>query len=70
MLLINLVLQSSGYKHWHEDVRPDTTPLEAGMAWLVNAKLKTGVDFLGRDALLAQKKSGIKKRLVCLKVKR
>ena len=50
-------------------MRPDTTPLEAGMAWLVNAKLKKGTDFLGRDALLKQKKEGIKKRLVCLKVK-
>ncbi|XP_063689445.1 sarcosine dehydrogenase, mitochondrial-like [Bolinopsis microptera] len=65
---IDSLSSEKGYKHWHEDVRPDTTPLEAGMAWLVNSKLKTGVDFLGRDALLAQKKSGIKKRLVCLKV--
>merc|ERR1719265_405186 len=39
------------------------------MAWLVNAKLKSGTDFLGRSALIKQKENGIKKRLVCLKVK-
>ena len=33
----------------------DTTPLEAGLGWVV--KLDKG-DFIGRDALLAQKARG------------
>ena len=38
-----------------------TTPLEAGLDWVV--KLEKG-DFLGRDALLAQRERGIGRRLV------
>mmetsp|Transcript_58774 Transcript_58774/g.120227 ORF Transcript_58774/g.120227 Transcript_58774/m.120227 type:complete len:913 (+) Transcript_58774:43-2781(+) len=53
-----------GYKHWHEDVRMDDTPLEAGLGWAV--KLKTDVDFCGREALEAQKEHGVRKRLICL----
>ncbi len=42
-----------------------TSPLEAGLGWSV--KLEKG-DFLGRDALVRQKESGVSKKLVCLKV--
>lgn len=42
------------------DVTDDTTPLEAGLGWVV--KFKKG-DFIGREALLAQRKSGLKRRL-------
>lgn len=53
-----------GYKHWHEDVRMDDTPLEAGLGWL--CKFKTDIDFCGRAALEKQKADGVKKRLICL----
>ena len=43
------------------DLDDDHTPLEAGLGWAV--KLDKG-DFLGRDALLAQKASGIERQLV------
>lgn len=42
-----------------------TTPLEAGLDWVV--KLDQG-EFLGRDALLAQRQSGPKKKLIGLEV--
>jgi aminomethyltransferase len=43
------------------DIDDTTTPLEAGLAWLV--KLGKG-DFVGRDALVAQKERGLSRRLV------
>lgn len=51
-----------GYRHWHADVRPDDTPLEAGLAF--TCKLKTDTDFLGREAIEEQKRAGITKKLV------
>jgi aminomethyltransferase len=43
------------------DIDETTTPLEAGLGWLV--KFKKG-DFLGREALLKQKEEGIRRKLV------
>ncbi|XP_063288980.1 sarcosine dehydrogenase, mitochondrial isoform X1 [Pelobates fuscus] len=51
-----------GYRHWHADLRPDDTPLEAGLAF--TCKLKSNIPFLGREALEKQKAEGIRKRLV------
>lgn len=53
-----------GYKHWHGDIRPDDTPLEAGLAF--TCKLKTGTPFLGRNALEKQRAEGIKRKLITL----
>ncbi|XP_037793833.1 sarcosine dehydrogenase, mitochondrial-like [Penaeus monodon] len=53
-----------GYRHWHADVRPDDTPLEAGLAF--TCKLKTDTNFLGRQAIERQKAEGIRKKLVTL----
>uniref|UniRef100_A0A8C6JPK1 Uncharacterized protein n=1 Tax=Melopsittacus undulatus TaxID=13146 RepID=A0A8C6JPK1_MELUD len=52
-----------GYRHWHADLRPDDTPLEAGLAF--TCKLKSNIPFLGREAVEAQKAKGIFRRLVC-----
>ncbi|KAM8796627.1 sarcosine dehydrogenase, mitochondrial [Eudromia elegans] len=52
-----------GYRHWHADLRPDDTPLEAGLAF--TCKLKTDIPFLGREAVEAQKAAGVPRRLVC-----
>lgn len=41
-------------RHWHEDLRPDDTPLESGLGFI--CKLKSDIDFLGKDALLRQQK--------------
>ena len=40
-----------GYRAWGVEIGPDCTPFEAGLGWAV--KLKSGVPFLGRDALVA-----------------
>ncbi len=55
-----------GYRAWGKDINPDHTPLEAGLGFAV--KLKTDVDFLGRQALEQQRKEGLKKRLACFTV--
>lgn len=51
-----------GYRAWGSDIGPDHTPLECGLGWAV--KVKSGIDFKGRDAFLAQQKAGVKKMLV------
>jgi len=50
-----------GMALYGNDIDDTTTPLEAGLAWLV--KLGKG-DFVGRDALVAQKEQGLTRRLV------
>jgi 4-methylaminobutanoate oxidase (formaldehyde-forming) len=50
-----------GYRAWGADIGPDHTPVEAGLAWA--CKMKSGVDFIGRDAVAAQLAGGVKKRL-------
>ncbi|HEX6626584.1 MAG TPA: glycine cleavage system aminomethyltransferase GcvT [Gemmatimonadaceae bacterium] len=50
-----------GMALYGNDIDDTTTPLEAGLSWLV--KLKKG-DFVGRDALVKQKEQGIPRKLV------
>ncbi len=47
------------------DIDETTTVLEAGLRWLI--KFKKG-DFMGREALLKQKREGIKRRIVGFEV--
>ncbi len=49
-----------------QDINEQTTPLEAGMGWLVHLDRKG--DFIGRSVLEAQKQSGVSRRLVGLKM--
>jgi len=55
-----------GYRHWHADLRSDDTPLEAGLAF--TCKLKSPVDFQGRDVIERQKSSGFRKRIACFTI--
>lgn len=49
-----------GYALYGNDIDDGTSPLEAGLSWLV----KLGKDaFVGREALLAQKEAGLSRRL-------
>ena len=48
-----------GYRAWGSDIGPDHTPLEAGLGWAT--KLNSNRDFIGKQALLDQKKKGLKK---------
>jgi glycine cleavage system T protein len=50
-----------GYRHWGSDITPDDTPIEAGLGFCV--KMGKGA-FIGRDALLQQKESGVDRKLV------
>jgi glycine cleavage system aminomethyltransferase T len=53
-----------GYRVWSSDITPDETPFEAGLGFAV--ALDKPVDFVGREALLAAKAAGPRKRLRCL----
>lgn len=57
---IDTMRMEKGYLYWSTDITPDTTPWEAGLGWRVN--LGKG-DFCGRDALVAQRESGITRKL-------
>ena len=57
---IDTMRMEKGYLYWSTDITPDTTPWEAGLSWRVN--LNKG-DFLGRDALVAQKDAGVARKL-------
>lgn len=54
----------AGRRAWGAEISPDETPFEAGLAYAV--KLDKPHPFIGRDALLRQQASGVRKRLVLL----
>ncbi len=49
-----------------QDIDDTTTPLEAGLGWLVHLDKKG--DFIGREVLEKQKKLGLERRLVALEM--
>lgn len=53
------------YRVWGADINTEVTPLEAGLGRFV--AFDKG-DFVGREALLAQRRDGVRKRLVTLDV--
>ena len=61
---IDALRLEKGYRVWSSDITPDETPYEAGLGFAV--ALDKGVDFIGRDALIAAKDAGPRKRLRCL----
>ena len=50
------------FRHWGHDISDEDTPLEAGMGF--TCRFDKNIPFIGRDALLAQKEAGLKKRMV------
>jgi aminomethyltransferase len=54
-----------GYALYGHDLTSDTTPLQAGLGWIV--KLNKG-DFMGREALLKERAEGVTRRLVGLEL--
>ncbi|HEY3179675.1 MAG TPA: FAD-dependent oxidoreductase [Casimicrobiaceae bacterium] len=52
----------AGRRAWGAELSPDESPWEAGLAYTV--KLNKPSSFLGREALIAARESGVKKRLV------
>jgi len=55
-----------GYILYGNDLTEQNTPLEAGLGWVT--KLDKG-DFIGREAIAAQKQEGVRKKLVGFKLK-
>lgn len=55
----------AGFRLYGNDMDENTTPLEAGLGWVV--KFDKG-EFVGREALLAQKEKGLERRLVAFKL--
>lgn len=61
----NTLRLEAGYRLYGHDMDETTTPLEAGLGWVV--KLAKG-PFIGRDQLLRQKEEGLKRKLVGFEV--
>lgn len=53
-----------GFKHWGHELGPEVTPLEAGLGFTVD----WSKDFIGKEALLAQKARGVEQRLVVFRI--
>ena len=60
---IDALRLEKGYRVWSSDITPDETPFDAGLGFAV--ALDKG-SFLGREALVAAKAAGPRKRLRCL----
>ena len=54
-----------GYGSFNKDFRPDYTPAETGLDRFINFEKP---DFVGRDAALAERKAGSKRRFVVMEV--
>ncbi|BCX05473.1 MAG: sarcosine dehydrogenase [Candidatus Roseilinea sp.] len=52
-----------GYRLWGSDIHTDYTPFEAGLGWAVKLDKP---DFIGREALIRVKESGLRRKLCCL----
>jgi glycine cleavage system aminomethyltransferase T len=61
---IDALRLEKGYRVWSSDITPDETPFEAGLGFAVALDKET--EFIGRDALVAAKAAGPRKRLRCL----
>ena len=61
---IDALRLEKGYRVWSADITPDETPYEAGLGFAVD--LDKEPEFIGRDALVAAKAVGPRKRLRCL----
>lgn len=61
----NTLRLEAAFRLYGNDMDPTTTPLEAGLGWVV--KLKKG-EFIGREALQRQKDEGLKRKLVGFEV--
>jgi len=55
----------AGYPLYGHEITQDISPLTAGLGWTV--KLDKGADFIGRDALVAEKQNGATHKVVFFK---
>jgi 4-methylaminobutanoate oxidase (formaldehyde-forming) len=61
---IDALRLEKGYRVWSSDITPDDTPYEAGLGFAVRLDKQGG--FIGRDALVAARAAGPRRRLRCL----
>jgi 4-methylaminobutanoate oxidase (formaldehyde-forming) len=61
---IDALRLEKGYRVWSSDITPDENPYEAGLGFAVALDKPGG--FLGREAMVAAKATGPRKRLRCL----
>lgn len=59
---LNSLRFEKAYRHWGHEVTPDDTPIQSGLSFAVAWDKEA--DFIGRDALVAQKAAGVTRRLV------
>src|SRR5450631_3192038 len=64
---LNSLRIEKAYRHWGHDITDEDTPLEAGLGFAIKFDKPGG--FIGREALLRQQQSGLRKRLVQFKLK-
>ena len=57
----------AGFCLYGHELNEHISPLEAGLGWSV--KLEKGHDFIGREALLAQKQQGLPRKLVGIELR-
>jgi len=59
---LNSLRLEKAYRHWGHDISDEDTPLEAGLGFAIAWEKPGG--FVGREALLAQRARGVRRRLV------
>lgn len=59
---LNSLRLEKAYRHWGHDIDSDSSPLEAGLGFTVAWGKRSG--FVGREALLRQRETGVRRRLV------
>jgi glycine cleavage system aminomethyltransferase T len=59
---MNSLRMEKAYRHWGHDITDEDTPLEAGLGFAVAWEKRGG--FIGREALVRQKQTGVRRRLV------
>lgn len=68
LALLDSLRVEKGFVHYGGEIAPSVTPLEAGLAFACKLKADQP-DFIGKEALIAQKKEGWNKRLVSVKAR-
>ena len=58
----------AGLSLYGHDLSDDTTPVEAGLAWLVSKRRRAEGGYLGHDVIAAQLKQGVQRKRVGLAV--
>ncbi len=59
---LNSLRMEKGYRHWGHDITPDTSPLEAGLGFVVAWDKADG--FIGKETLARQRDADLRTRLV------